>query len=53
MVFRKVGKLEEVTQTPSGWRPISLLSTIGKVIKVIISDRITKAAEEYKLLLEG
>ena len=42
-----------MTRTPGGWRLISLLSTIGKVIEVIIGDRIAKVAEEYKLLPEG
>ena len=53
MVFCKVGKPKEVMRTPGGWRPISLLSIIGKVIEVIINDRIAKTAEEYKLLLKG
>ena len=53
VVLRKAGKPEEVTRTPGGWRPISLLSTIGKVIKATISDRIAEAAEEHKLLPEG
>src|SRR5436190_2199399 len=53
VVLHKVGKPKEVTRTPDGWRPISLLSTIGKVIKATIGDRIAKAAEEHKLLPEG
>ena len=35
---------------PSGYRPISLLPTIGKVIEAIVIERITDAIEAYGLL---
>lgn len=35
---------------PGAWRPIALLSTIGKVIETLIAKRIGKAAEENHLL---
>jgi hypothetical protein len=35
---------------PGAWRPIALLSTIGKVIETLTAKRIGKAAEENHLL---
>jgi hypothetical protein len=35
---------------PGAWRPIALLSTIGKVIETLIAKRLGKAAEENHLL---
>jgi hypothetical protein len=35
---------------PGAWRPIALLSTIGKVIETLIAKRIGKVAEENHLL---
>jgi len=32
------------------WRPIVLLNTIGKLIESFIAKRLSRAAEEYKLL---
>lgn len=37
-------------QTPGAYRPISLLSTIGKVIETVIGRRIADAAETHSLL---
>ena len=37
---------------PGAWRPIALLSTIGKVIETLIAKRIGKVAEENHLLLD-
>jgi hypothetical protein len=42
-----------VYQTVGGWRPISLLSTIGKAIETVIASRIAETAEECNLLLES
>jgi len=35
---------------PGAWRPIALLSTIGKVIEALTANRISTAAEEHHLL---
>ncbi|RKK10846.1 hypothetical protein BFJ65_g14842 [Fusarium oxysporum f. sp. cepae] len=32
------------------WRPISLLSTLGKILETVVADRISHAAETYGLL---
>ena len=40
-------------KTPGGWCPIALLSTVGKVLKAIIGERIAKAAEEQQILPKG
>ena len=53
VVLRKPGKTVEQQKSPKAWRPISLLSTVGKVIEAVMSRRITKAAETHGLLLEG
>jgi hypothetical protein len=53
VVIQKPGKPPEVRQTPGGWRPISLLSIVGKVLEAIIGARIASAAEDYNVLLEG
>ncbi len=53
VVLSKPGKREAVTRTPGGWRPISLLSTIGKVIEAAMGNRIAEAAETHNLLPEG
>jgi hypothetical protein len=50
---RKPGKTVEEQKSPKAWRPISLLSTVGKVIEATISRRITEAAETHNLLPEG
>ena len=53
IVIQKPRKPLEVRQTPGGWRPISLLSIVGKVLEAIIGTRITSAVEDYNVLLEG
>lgn len=53
VVLRKPGKTIKQQQTPGGWRPIALLSTIGKVIETAIGRRIAEAAEEHRLLPDG
>jgi hypothetical protein len=35
---------------PGPWRPIALLSTIGKIIESVTAKRLSNAAEEYSLL---
>lgn len=35
---------------PRAWRPISLLSTLGKVLEAVLADRISYMVEEYGLL---
>ena len=32
------------------WRPISLLATLGKILELVIAERISYAAETYGLL---
>ena len=53
VVLVKPGKIMVQKCTPGGWRPITLLSALGKVIEIVIGKRIAKAAETYRLLLEG
>ena len=52
MVLRKAGKTKAQYRTPGGWRPISLLNVVGKVIKTVVAERIVRAAEQYQLLLK-
>jgi hypothetical protein len=53
VVLKKPGKTVQQQQTAGGWRPISLLSTLGKLIEGVIGRRITAAAESQGLLPEG
>ena len=53
MVLRKPGKTQEQLKEAGSWRPISLLSAVGKVIETAMCNRIADAAEEYRLLPEG
>ena len=53
VVLAKPGKTIAQKQTPGGWRPIALLSAVGKVIEAVIGRRIADAAEEHGLLPEG
>ncbi len=48
MTLKKPGK-ETYTKAGS-WRPIALLSVIGKVIEKVIARRISGLAEEHGLL---
>ena len=50
VVLPKPGKTPKQKLSASGWRPISLLNTVGKVFEAVVSRRITAAAEEHKLL---
>ena len=49
-VLSKSGKTPQQKLSASGWRPISLLNTVGKIFETVISSRITAAAEEHNLL---
>jgi exonuclease III len=48
IVIKKPGKGSY--ETPSAWRPIALLKTIGKVIEKVVAKRIREAAEARNLL---
>lgn len=45
--LRKTGKSAEM---PQGYRPISLLSTLGKALESVVAERISALAEEHSLL---
>jgi hypothetical protein len=51
VALRKPGKPSY--SDPGAWRPIALLSTIGKVIETLIAKRLSKVAEENGLLPEA
>jgi hypothetical protein len=53
VVLAKPGKTIAQKRTPGGWRPITLLSAVGKVIETAIGRRIADAAEAHQLLPEG
>jgi hypothetical protein len=46
--LRKPGK--DDYKVAKSWRPISLLSTLGKILKSVIADRISYAVETFGLL---
>ena len=50
IVLQKPGKTPETYHTPTGYRPIALLPTVGKVIEALIARRVTRAAKAYGLL---
>ena len=51
MVLQKLGKAPETYQTPGGYRLITLLPTVKKVIKALITQRVIKVIKAYSLLL--
>ena len=53
VVLRKPGKTLQQQQQAGAWRPISLLSCVGKIIEVLIGDRLADEAEATGLLPEG
>ena len=53
IVFPKPGKSSTELQEVGGYRRITLLSSIGKIIDSIIAKRITEAVESQNLLPEG
>jgi hypothetical protein len=52
IILRKAGKTAEDLKHPSAYRPIALLNATGKLFEVIITKRISDAAEENRLLPE-
>lgn len=53
IILAKPGKSQKAKQTLGAYRPIALLSIIGKVIETAICRRLSDMAEEYGLLPEG
>jgi hypothetical protein len=53
VVFTKPGKIGKVLHTPGAYRPIALLSSIGKIIEKTVGERIAVAAKRYNLLPQG
>jgi hypothetical protein len=53
VVLRKPGKTAKQLELVNGWRPVSLLCVLGKVIEAIVGNRVAAAAEEHKLLPDG
>jgi hypothetical protein len=49
-VSPKPNKIITQKATPGAWRPISLLNTVGKVVKAAFARRITNVAEAKHLL---
>ena len=50
VVLPKLGKSAKILRTSGGYRPIVLISSIGKVIEIAITRRIIQTAETYQLL---
>ena len=46
--LRKPGKGDYTV--PKAWRPISLLSSLGKILEAVLADRISYMVEEHGLL---
>ncbi|EAQ90184.1 hypothetical protein CHGG_06803 [Chaetomium globosum CBS 148.51] len=53
VVLRKPGKSEEQQKTAGAWRPITLLSSVGKVVEMVIAERLSREAEKQGWLPEG
>ncbi len=49
----KPGKPPEARRIAAGWRPISLLNIIGKIIEATVGERLTRVIEEAGILPEG
>ena len=47
--LRKPGKRKYTD--PKAWRPISLLSTLGKILEAVLAERISYIVEQHHLLL--
>ncbi|CCE30700.1 uncharacterized protein CPUR_04549 [Claviceps purpurea 20.1] len=52
VILRKQGKKPEEYHEAGGWRPISLLSIVGKVLEAAVAARVTAAAESNGSLPE-
>ena len=50
VVLRKPGKSSAQLRQAGGWRPISLLSCVGKVVEGVVATKMTAAAEKYGIL---
>lgn len=53
VVIKKPGKAPAEAKKPNAWRPISLLSCVGKVIEAAMAELLGRVAEEHQLLPEG
>lgn len=53
VTLRKPGKKVAEMDQAGSWRPITLLSSLGKVVEAILSRRITNFAERTGVLPEG
>nr|AAA21781.1 pol-like protein [Neurospora crassa] len=53
VVLKKPGKSAAQQKLAGAWRPISLLSNVGKILEALVAKRLTQAAEEFNLLPEG
>ena len=51
IVLQKPSKLDY--SDPGAWRPIALLSTLGKVIETLAARRLSDLAEQKGLLLDN
>ena len=52
IVLQKSGKTPDTYQTPRGYRPIALLSNLGKAIEAVLAMRIIRLAEKHQLLFD-
>jgi len=52
VVLRKPGKTVEQQKEASAYRPISLLSVVGKMIEAVLTEHVIRAAEEHRILPE-
>ena len=50
IVLRKPGKTVSQLRTAGGWRPISLLSCIGKVVESVMTAKMSRLAEKAGIL---
>jgi hypothetical protein len=50
VVLRKPGKTVEQQKEAGAYRPISLLSSVGKVIEAALTERLVRAAEGHHIL---
>lgn len=52
-VLRKPGKTLDELEEPGGWRPITLLCHLGKILEAIFAERLTNLAEASLWLPEA
>ena len=53
VVLMNPGKTAAQQKMAGAWRPIALLSCVGKVLEAIVAERVALVAEEHGLLPEG